>query len=464
MPATDDATTTVCLNDNDRDNNETTTTAAAPTTTVADTNELAADSRPLAARNHSTGSSADRKDSDSSANLRKKRQKPKSNKKTSNMESKINRRKEEKTGDDGTIDDFDVFEDVPGTAPSTSSTKKQARSSMAHQNQDEEREMNSEEKEKFFKVKDFFKLSNNRKKIPVVPPASATAGQAIAAATYDSSKNKASTSLFSKLKFKKKSQQEKDNDNLDDLIDEMVKAPAKKMPIVRFDSEGDVPYLKDETQVKFDENGMRIMSDAEAEAAAMKEKEVIFLCFSDFLHPQFGHSRFVCCRIFCVSVSSFVSTSISSARRSAFVAIGFIHVHSQIVFHRAKSVFTVSTFSSRSSSISSMLHRISYCFFVLHLRANSIRGYLSAIRSYCLRFGFSDPLRSTNGQQKFSLFTLLRAVDKYQKRPRPPRLPIDAILLSRLYRLLDRSYFDSYYDCLLRTAFLIAFFGFLCLI
>lgn len=104
---------------------------------------------------------------------------------------------------------------------------------------------------------------------------------------------------------------------------------------------------------------------------------------------------------------------------------------------------------------------ISYCFFVLDLRANSIRGYLSAIRSYCLHFGFPDPLRSINGQLKFSLLTLLRAVQKYQKQPRPPRLPIDAILLSRLCCSLNGSYFDSYWDCLLRTAFLIAFFGFL---
>lgn len=104
---------------------------------------------------------------------------------------------------------------------------------------------------------------------------------------------------------------------------------------------------------------------------------------------------------------------------------------------------------------------ISYCFYVLHLRTSSIRGYLSAIRYYCLSLGLSDPLRHSNGQLRFSLFTLLRATEKFQKKPLLPRLPIDITLLSQLCHLLTGYYFDSYWDCLLKAVFSVAFFGFL---
>ena len=81
----------------------------------------------------------------------------------------------------------------------------------------------------------------------------------------------------------------------------------------------------------------------------------------------------------------------------------------------------------------------SYCFYLLHWRATSICSYLLAIHSHCLRSGFSDPLRSSNGQVNFSLFTLLRAVENYQASPRSSRLPIDAIPLFPLYHFREGS-------------------------
>ena len=104
---------------------------------------------------------------------------------------------------------------------------------------------------------------------------------------------------------------------------------------------------------------------------------------------------------------------------------------------------------------------ISYCFFILHIRTSSIRGYLSALRHYCLTSGLPDPLRNPNGQFKFSLHTLLQATEKEQRGPRCRRLPIDIELLSRLCRLLNGRYFDPYWDCLLKAVFCVAFFGFL---
>ena len=104
---------------------------------------------------------------------------------------------------------------------------------------------------------------------------------------------------------------------------------------------------------------------------------------------------------------------------------------------------------------------IGYCFYILHIRTSSIRGYLSALRYHCLTFGLPDPLRYANGQFKFSLRTLLNATEKVQPGPRSRRLPIDIHVLSRLYALLDGCYFDRYWDRLLKASFCVAFFGFL---
>jgi hypothetical protein len=104
---------------------------------------------------------------------------------------------------------------------------------------------------------------------------------------------------------------------------------------------------------------------------------------------------------------------------------------------------------------------ISYCFYILHIRTSSIRGYLSALRYYCLTVGLHDPLRHSDGRFKFSLRTLLHATEKGQRGPRPCRLPIDIDILSRLCSLLNGGYFDLYWDCLLKASFCVAFFGFL---
>lgn len=104
---------------------------------------------------------------------------------------------------------------------------------------------------------------------------------------------------------------------------------------------------------------------------------------------------------------------------------------------------------------------ISYCFYILHIRTSSIRGYLSALRYHCSTVGLQDPLRHSDGRFKFSLRTLLHATKKGQRGPRPCRLPIDIDILSRLCSLLNGGYLDLYWDCLLKASFCVAFFGFL---
>lgn len=104
---------------------------------------------------------------------------------------------------------------------------------------------------------------------------------------------------------------------------------------------------------------------------------------------------------------------------------------------------------------------ISYCFSILHIRASTIRSYLSSIRYFCLSNGLPDPLRYSNGSPKFSLQQLLHAVEKIPARPKLIRLPITIELLSRICSTLNGTFSDPYWDSLLRAAFCVAFFGFL---
>jgi hypothetical protein len=131
------------------------------------------------------------------------------------------------------------------------------------------------------------------------------------------------------------------------------------------------------------------------------------------------------------------------------------------VFHRFLAFNNLSRPVHRCTDERTLQYFISYCFYILHIRTSSIRGYLSALRFYCLSLGHPDPLRDSTGQFKFSLRTLLHATEKAQRNPRPHRLPIDSDILSRLCALLSEGFFDPYWDCLLKATFCLAFFGFL---
>lgn len=106
-------------------------------------------------------------------------------------------------------------------------------------------------------------------------------------------------------------------------------------------------------------------------------------------------------------------------------------------------------------------HFIVYCLRVLNVRATTVRLYLAALRFYCSTNQFPDPLHDSNGNVKFSVNTLLKAVEKVQKPSRPLRLPVDVRLLSRMCAILDGSYFDPYWDALFKAVISCAFFGFL---
>ena len=71
-----------------------------------------------------------------------------------------------------------------------------------------------------------------------------------------------------------------------------------------------------------------------------------------------------------------------------------------------------------------------------------------------------EPTRHWNGVRFFSIHTLLTAADKLRS-PRPARLPVTVQLLSRICAILNGTFFDRYWDCLLAAVFSCAFFGFL---
>ena len=145
---------------------------------------------------------------------------------------------------------------------------------------------------------------------------------------------------------------------------------------------------------------------------------------------------------------SFVQACVSSAGSTTPLEFGFGNVNSQC-FIRLVYEYSVNFFSF--NHILRPIHRcmdertlqtfISYCFYILHIRTSSIRGYLSALRYHCLTVGLQDPSRHSDGRFKFSLRTLLHVTEKGQRGPRSCRSPINIDILSRLCSLLNEGFF-----------------------
>lgn len=109
-----------------------------------------------------------------------------------------------------------------------------------------------------------------------------------------------------------------------------------------------------------------------------------------------------------------------------------------------------------------LVYYVSHCAACLRLSHSTIKLYLCAIRSMYVSRRGQNPLLQSTGLPLYRLQNVLRGIRKSQSGHGPRlRLPITAAILSQLHQLLERGFFSSYLDTLLKAAFSLAFFGFL---
>ncbi|XP_069124120.1 uncharacterized protein [Argopecten irradians] len=98
----------------------------------------------------------------------------------------------------------------------------------------------------------------------------------------------------------------------------------------------------------------------------------------------------------------------------------------------------------------------------LLLSHSTIKLYLCGIRFYYVRHWGFHPLEKPNGQTFTGLQTILTAIKKKQAgSSKRVRLPITANILCRICSTLDSNVFSCFIDSMLKSACLVAFFGFL---
>nr|XP_006822089.1 PREDICTED: uncharacterized protein LOC102806017 [Saccoglossus kowalevskii] len=108
-----------------------------------------------------------------------------------------------------------------------------------------------------------------------------------------------------------------------------------------------------------------------------------------------------------------------------------------------------------------LIYFVAHCATFLHLKFMTIKVYLAGIRNHYIVGGLPNPLTTSQGQPYLRLQHVLRGIHRLQGSTTRPRLPITGDILKSLCALLRNGVFGPYFDLLLETAFLLAFFGFL---
>jgi hypothetical protein len=104
---------------------------------------------------------------------------------------------------------------------------------------------------------------------------------------------------------------------------------------------------------------------------------------------------------------------------------------------------------------------IAHCFKNLKLKYGTIKLYLSAIRYHAGRAALLTPGANPFPEFSKQVEVIMRAVKKQTATPTRTRLPITFPILVRIFDLLQRGYFTPFWDLLLQTACVLAFYGFL---
>lgn len=104
---------------------------------------------------------------------------------------------------------------------------------------------------------------------------------------------------------------------------------------------------------------------------------------------------------------------------------------------------------------------IAHCYKTLKIKYSTIKLYLCGIRFEYLKTGVCCPLIASDKSGSSRITALLNAVKRIQCQTTRPRHPITSTILDRICSFLRCGYLSPYTDCLLETACVTAFFGFL---
>lgn len=110
-----------------------------------------------------------------------------------------------------------------------------------------------------------------------------------------------------------------------------------------------------------------------------------------------------------------------------------------------------------------LIYFVGHCFRNLKLQYTTIKLYLCGIRYFCLKDNTPSPFTSQQNDNsclaRLSLF--MQSVKRLQTISVKTRLPITSDILGKICHKLRKGFFSRFIDCMLETACIIAFYGFL---
>lgn len=109
----------------------------------------------------------------------------------------------------------------------------------------------------------------------------------------------------------------------------------------------------------------------------------------------------------------------------------------------------------------SLVHFATHCHINLGLKYSTIKLYICGIRYNFLEAGIINIFNSDCPSKLYRLEAVYRGIKKTEAKITRIRLPITFTILKKICLLLRKGMFSPYIDCLMETACVIAFFGFL---
>jgi len=101
-----------------------------------------------------------------------------------------------------------------------------------------------------------------------------------------------------------------------------------------------------------------------------------------------------------------------------------------------------------------------HCAQNLNLAYSTIKSYLAGIRNFYIARGLNNPFLQYDGSPFLRLQLIMKGIRKDQCKPTKPRLPVTAYILKNIL-LTEEVFFGAYVDLLMKTACVLAYFGFL---
>lgn len=109
----------------------------------------------------------------------------------------------------------------------------------------------------------------------------------------------------------------------------------------------------------------------------------------------------------------------------------------------------------------SLVHFATHCHINLRLKYSTIKLYICGIRYRFLEAGIISIFNSDCPSKLYRLEAVYKGIKKTEAQITRIRLPITFTILKKICLLLRKGMFSPYINCLMETACVIAFFGFL---